>query len=115
MHGGGGGINCRGLSPGNSLTGRLQPVEQIARASLHQHTWRSHVTALEPVDCLSANKRTQLTALRFRARHDAGEATVVLWAGGGFVSRGTPAQAPEPCALHWICFHGGARPKGKDM
>jgi len=28
------------------------------------HRLCSHVTALEPVDCLSANKRTQLTALR---------------------------------------------------
>ena len=27
----------------------------------------SHATALEPVDCLRANKRTQLTALRSRA------------------------------------------------
>ena len=42
-------------------------------AGPHKSTWCSHVTALEPTDCLRANKRTQLTALRFRAllvKHD---------------------------------------------
>jgi len=32
----------------------------------------SQMTALEPVDCLRANKRTQLTALRFALRQSTG-------------------------------------------
>ena len=34
------------------------------RQHLQRFHLRSHVTALEPVDCLKANKRTQLTALQ---------------------------------------------------
>jgi len=44
---------------------RFEDVE--GRRNRGRHAPCSHVTALEPVDCLRANQRTQLTALRSSA------------------------------------------------
>jgi hypothetical protein len=57
-------------SPALSATGPVQvPPPQSLVAGEAPRVWCSHVTstALEPLDCLRANNRTQLTALRFRA------------------------------------------------
>jgi len=44
-------------------------LSMCASPDSHDTRLRSHVTALEPVDCLKENKRTQLTALRFWSKN----------------------------------------------
>ena len=57
--GGGGGVDLAALPP--------LPPEPDREHLPPRHHLCSHVTALEPVDCLTGNKRTQLTAFRSRA------------------------------------------------